>query len=96
MSGRLEIRVTTDSASRDPAAGRYRSPDVHRRRLRLVAEKKRDDFYIVLCLRCAGAGAAFPFFEFKAPRPFLLLRRVPTLRYCDALVMNFTAAKFRA
>ncbi|GBP35509.1 hypothetical protein EVAR_20019_1 [Eumeta japonica] len=33
---------------------------------------------------------------YYAPRPFLLLRRVLILRHCDALVTNFTAAKFRA
>ncbi|GBP82699.1 hypothetical protein EVAR_62119_1 [Eumeta japonica] len=26
---------------------------------------------------------------------FLLLRRIPTIRHCDAFVTNFTAAKFR-
>ncbi|GBP62025.1 hypothetical protein EVAR_54049_1 [Eumeta japonica] len=29
-------------------------------------------------------------------RPFLLLRRVPILRHCNAFVTNFTVAKFRA
>ncbi|GBP75663.1 hypothetical protein EVAR_55877_1 [Eumeta japonica] len=33
--------------------------------------------------------------RFYAPRPFLLLRCVPILYYCDAFVTNFTAAKFR-
>ncbi|GBP79485.1 hypothetical protein EVAR_59159_1 [Eumeta japonica] len=31
-----------------------------------------------------------------APRPFLLLCRVPILRHCDAFVTNFTAVEFRA
>ncbi|GBP31028.1 hypothetical protein EVAR_81928_1 [Eumeta japonica] len=31
-----------------------------------------------------------------APRPFLLLRRVPISRHCDAFVTNFMATKFRA
>ncbi|GBP97457.1 hypothetical protein EVAR_101209_1 [Eumeta japonica] len=33
---------------------------------------------------------------FDAPRAFLLLRRVPILCHCDALVTNFTAAEFHA
>ncbi|GBP28900.1 hypothetical protein EVAR_93544_1 [Eumeta japonica] len=34
--------------------------------------------------------------RFNAPRPFLLLLRVPTLDYCDNFVTSFTAAEFRA
>ncbi|GBP39064.1 hypothetical protein EVAR_27422_1 [Eumeta japonica] len=34
--------------------------------------------------------------RYNAPRPFLLLPRVPVLRRCDAFVTNFTAAEFRA
>ncbi|GBP97755.1 hypothetical protein EVAR_91980_1 [Eumeta japonica] len=34
--------------------------------------------------------------RFNAPQPFLLLPRVPILRFCDAFVTNFTAAEFRA
>ncbi|GBP35181.1 hypothetical protein EVAR_18306_1 [Eumeta japonica] len=32
--------------------------------------------------------------RYCAPRPFLLLRRVPVLRRCDAFVTNFTAPEF--
>ncbi|GBP06045.1 hypothetical protein EVAR_3282_1 [Eumeta japonica] len=34
--------------------------------------------------------------RYYAPRTFLLLRRVPILRHCDAFVTNFTAAEFLA
>ncbi|GBP10025.1 hypothetical protein EVAR_77474_1 [Eumeta japonica] len=33
--------------------------------------------------------------RFNAPRPFLLLRRVPISRRCDAFVANFPAVEFR-
>ncbi|GBP63637.1 hypothetical protein EVAR_47975_1, partial [Eumeta japonica] len=34
--------------------------------------------------------------KYNAPQTFLLLLRVPNLRYCDAFLTNFTAAEFRA
>ncbi|GBP68835.1 Phenoloxidase-activating factor 2 [Eumeta japonica] len=34
--------------------------------------------------------------RFNAPRPFLLLPRVPILCHCDVFVTNFTAAEFRS
>ncbi|GBP85291.1 Glycine receptor subunit beta-type 4 [Eumeta japonica] len=33
--------------------------------------------------------------KYYAPRPFLLLHRVPTLLHCDAFLTNFTATEFR-
>ncbi|GBP05931.1 hypothetical protein EVAR_3212_1 [Eumeta japonica] len=32
--------------------------------------------------------------RYYAPRPFLLRRRVPILRHCDAFLTNFTEAKY--
>ncbi|GBO98402.1 hypothetical protein EVAR_53_1 [Eumeta japonica] len=83
-----ETEQMSDAVYADaPRTARCGSPEAERVKILYVQRTK-------LC--CSELSANDILRRYYAPRPFLLLRRVPILRHCDAFVTNFTVAKYHA